>query len=224
MNPSVQNLLKANEILAKLESSVTYVGGAVIPLYMEDPSSEPPRPTKDVDTIVKATTYSEYVKIQKELRNLGAVEATDPQDPQCRWKYQNLKIDVMPEQGDYFGFTNDWYKEGVQNAITKKITDDTRIRVFTPVYLIADKINTFRDRGEKDYFASRDFEDIVRLVDGCSDLPSKIKKANPGVCSYIQEWVKKFLQNPRAIEYIAAHITHRGRADVLAQRFKDMVD
>lgn len=53
MDLIVENLVKAHRVLKKLGRPVTYVGGAVIPLYVEDPAAEQPRPTLDLRNFLK---------------------------------------------------------------------------------------------------------------------------------------------------------------------------
>ncbi len=224
MHPSVKKLIKAHRVLKKLDQQVTYVGGAVIPLYIKDPAAEKPRTTLDVDTVVKTTTYGEYVKTENKLRSIGLKQSRDPGDPVCRWKYKDLKIDVMPAKGEFFGFSNEWYEEGIAHAIEKDLTEELTIQVFSPAYLFADKINTFLDRGSEDYYASHDFEDIIRLVDGYPNLISEIKSAPPDVKKYIQDWVGKLLSQPRVRDYLAAHLVQQGRAEVLQKRLKKIFD
>jgi len=224
MDPAVENLVKAHQVLKKLDRPVPYVGGAVIPLYVIDPAAERPRPTKDVDTVIKTTTYAEYVNNQEKLRSIGLKESSDPDDPPCRWKYEGLKIDVMPVKGEFFGFDNEWYEEGVEHAEPRDLTEEVTVRVFTLPYLFADKINAFRDRGNDDYYYSQDFEDMVRLVDGFPDFVSGIRGANPNVQSYIKKWVHDFLSQSGARDCIAAHVTQTDRADILMERFHQLKD
>jgi hypothetical protein len=224
MHPSLEKLIKAHRVLKKLDQKVTYVGGAVIPLYMEDTAAEKPRPTLDVDTVVKITTYGEYVRTEQKLRLIGLKPSPDPEAPVCRWKYEDLEIDVMPARGDFFGFSNQWYEEGIAHAVKKDLAEKLTIQVFSPVYLFADKINTFLDRGSGDYYASYDFEDIIRLVDGYPNLIPEIKSALPDVKKYIQNWVKNLLNQPRVRDYLAAHVIQQGRAEVLQNRLKKIFD
>jgi predicted nucleotidyltransferase len=44
------------------------------------------------------------------------------------------------------------------------------IRVVSPVYLMATKLEAFGDRGKDDCLSSRDFEDIALLVDSREEL------------------------------------------------------
>ena len=53
---------KIAQTLGGLNEQVVYVGGAVVSLYIDDPSAEDVRPTKDLD-------------ISLEIASLGALEA-----------------------------------------------------------------------------------------------------------------------------------------------------
>ncbi len=54
---------------------------------------------------------------------------------------------------------------------------------------LATKIAAFRDRGGGDYFASRDFEDIVTVVDGRAALPAELAAA----LEELRSWVRSEL-------------------------------
>lgn len=193
MYQQLKNLIKAHRILQELDTLLTYVGGAVLPLYIDDPAAESHRPTDDVDSIVQATTYGEYVEIEEQLREIGLEQSKEKEDPVCRWKYEGLKIDVMPIRADEFGFSSRWYEQGVEYARNEELSQEV-IRIFTAPYFLADKIDTFRDRGEEDFFGSPDFEDIIRLVDGCTELDRKVQQSKQDVKTYIAKWIDQFLK------------------------------
>jgi hypothetical protein len=153
---------------------------------------------------------------------LGLSESTDPEAPLSRWVFEDVPVDVMPVRSEELGVQNEWYEEGVENAVWKDI-GPFEIRVFSPPYLLADKINAFRDRGGGDYYGSPDFEDIVRLVDGGSDLVDQVRDGNEKVCEYIQEWVNQFLEEQKPGVFIRAHIRQRGRAEIILDRLRKIV-
>lgn len=53
--------------LGELNSEVMYVGGAVVSLYINDPSAEDVRPTKDLDISMEIASAGELEKIRKSL-------------------------------------------------------------------------------------------------------------------------------------------------------------
>jgi hypothetical protein len=58
--------------LGPLIDRVVFLGGAVVGLLIEDPASEPPRTTDDVDLIVDAASYRAFsVGLANRLRELG---------------------------------------------------------------------------------------------------------------------------------------------------------
>jgi hypothetical protein len=54
-----------------------------------------------------------------------------------------------------------------------------------PVELLATKLEAFADRGHDDCLASRDFEDIVLLIDGREELSTEIASSPVGPADYI---------------------------------------
>lgn len=57
----------------------------------------------------------------------------------------------------------------------------------TPPFLLATKIEAFRERGGGDYLASRDFGDLIALVDGRAELLAEISASPPAVSAYLAE-------------------------------------
>jgi len=53
--------------LGELNPEVMYVGGAVVSLYINDPSAEDVRPTKDLDISMEIASAGELEKIRKSL-------------------------------------------------------------------------------------------------------------------------------------------------------------
>jgi hypothetical protein len=56
-----------------------------------------------------------------------------------------------------------------------------------PPHLLATKLEAFRGRGAGDYLASRDFGDVVTLVDGRSELLEEVAAADDDVRAYVAE-------------------------------------
>ncbi len=46
--------------LGEMNERVVYVGGAVVSLYIDDPSADDVRPTKDIDISMKIASLSEF--------------------------------------------------------------------------------------------------------------------------------------------------------------------
>jgi hypothetical protein len=54
-----------------------------------------------------------------------------------------------------------------------------------PVYLTATKLEAFRSRGKDDLYASKDFEDLIRLLDGREELVGELADADEEVRSFV---------------------------------------
>lgn len=86
---------------------------------------------------------------------------------------------ALEEELRALGFTNRWYPDGMANAKVVDLPNGERVSVFSAPYLLASKLEAFRGRGKGDFLASKDFEDIVALIDGAYQRtrPSKGMKS-----------------------------------------------
>jgi hypothetical protein len=76
--------------------------------------------------------------------------------PTCRWRSGDLPIDVMPTDERILGFSNRWYTPANVSAENIEIVG-LRIRLITPIYFLATKLEAFRGRGNNDYRRSHDW-------------------------------------------------------------------
>ena len=76
----------------------TQIGSTITELFAAgSPSNAAPvRPTDDVDAVIEHASYTEYVKLGEQLRQLGFRECQDEGAPLCRWVSDHLVLDVMP--------------------------------------------------------------------------------------------------------------------------------
>lgn len=171
-------------LLTPILDQVVFVGGSTTGLLLTDPGAAGIRPTKDVDTIGTAKSYAEYEALSERLKALGLAEDTTEGAPLCRWRYQDIVIDVMPIDAKALGFTNRWYRAAVESADTMTVADQN-IRMVKPVYFVATKLEAFHGRGADDITLSHDLEDIVALIDGRAEIVGEIANADADVRAYI---------------------------------------
>lgn len=155
---------------------------------------------------MEVTTRKEYYKLEAELREMGFKQPLSQDAPICRWFSEDVIIDIMPVGEAIFGFSNPWYKPGFSHPIQKNLPDGKKIDVFSEPYLLASKIVAFEERGKEDFWGSVDFEDIVRILDGCTTLERTIEKGSSEVQQYLKDWFLKFINRSRALEYIVAQL------------------
>ncbi|MDQ6810528.1 MAG: hypothetical protein M3Z95_01340 [Actinomycetota bacterium] len=74
-------------------------------------------------------------------------------------------------------------------------------------------------RGERDFMASRDFADIVALVDGREELPDEAAEAAPDLRAYLADELARLLAHPRFSEGVSAAL----RPDAASQARADAV-
>jgi hypothetical protein len=83
---------------------LVFVGGCVTGILISDMARPPVRATQDVDLIAEIASKAEYYEIAADLRRLGFQE--DLGEVICRWRFGNLKVDVMPSREGILNFTN----------------------------------------------------------------------------------------------------------------------
>src|SRR5688572_29947427 len=181
-------------LLTPILDQVVFVGGSTTGLLLTDAAAAGIRPTKDVDTIVNATSYAEYEALSERLKALGLAEDTTEGAPLCRWRYKDIVIDVMPIDAKALGFTNRWYRAAVESADTMTIADQT-IRMVKPVYFVATKLEAFHGRGADDVTLSHDLEDIIAVIDGRAELVSEIANASADVRAYIVSEIRGLMSD-----------------------------
>jgi hypothetical protein len=194
--------------LGDLKDDMVFVGGAVAELYASNPELSDIRPTLDVDCVIELRSKTAHAKLEDDLRALGFANDTSKGAPICRWVYQDILVDVMPSDSDVLGFSNRWYDKGIENKISKTLPDGTKIFVFTPEYYLAAKIEAHNGRGGYDLRQSHDFEDIIYILDNCSELLENISNANESVKVYLKEECSKLLKNEGLTEGIESALPY----------------
>lgn len=188
--------------LGELKDEMVFVGGAVAELYADNPAASEIRPTLDVDCVIEISSRLQFAKMEENLRTRGFKNDTSEGAPICRWIYKDIKVDVMPTDSDVLGFSNRWYEEGIEVKIQKKLPDGTEVFVFPPEYYLAAKFEAHNARGGNDLRQSHDFEDIIYILDSCSDIVDNISASNQNVKMYLKKECQKLLENPNITEGI----------------------
>ncbi len=176
--------------LGTLADDVTLVGGCLTPLLVSDPAAPTPRATVDVDLIVEVATNSAYHQLGREMCARGFRQGVGEDDPICRFRKADLIVDLLPTDPRVLGFGNRWYALAAETAVKITLPSGRTLRHATAPCFLATKIEAFRGRGRSDYLASRDFEDIVSIVDGRAEMEAEFAAAP----AELQHWVKAELR------------------------------
>jgi Nucleotidyl transferase AbiEii toxin, Type IV TA system len=226
IHPHVLMLEKAASILVPLDRRFVFTGGSTITLYLDELSAEEVRPTIDVDCVVEISSKSGYYRLSETLRQLGLQESREPGDPLCRWRYQDLILDIMPTDSEVLGFSNSWYLPGMDAARPYKLPSQQTILIFSLPYLLAAKIEAFLGRGQGSFYTSHDFEDIVLLLDGCPSLELEIDQANLIVKTHLKAWFQTTRKDLQL--YGPAHLSPEskssGRERLLLERLRRLAE
>jgi hypothetical protein len=211
---SVELLERAAQALEPVLSDVVFLGGASIVLWITDPAAPAPRPTKDVDVVVKVASRTAFHAFEEQLRSLGFRE--DQEDGViCRWRHgdDELILDAMPSDADILGFENRWQGASIPHAVDRALPSGATIRATTPPYLLATKIEAFNGRGKEDLLGSRDFGDAIALIDGREELVAEVQRSEPDLREYLTAELGRLAGHPRFREGISGAV----QADLASQ-------
>jgi len=198
---------------------LVFVGGCTTALFITDPITlEDVRVTDDVDLIVDLAGYSAWAQLQQQLRERGFSESSED-TVICRMRLGALKVDFMPDDEDILGFSNRWYKRGIETAVTHSLTGELEIKRLTPPLFVATKLEAYRGRGQDDPIMSRDLEDILLLVDGREELGAEVQDAEEGIRSFIAAQFRDLQGHPDFDAFVDGNIRGPdGRADIVHAR------
>ncbi|MCP4433419.1 MAG: hypothetical protein GY806_20775 [Gammaproteobacteria bacterium] len=179
-----------------LLSEIVFVGGCTTALLVTDEfTQEQVRHTYDVDLIAHLDGYAAYTHLMNELRMREFRERLDNDGPICAMWFGDLRVDIMPDDEDILGFSNRWYKDAIKSADDYHLADGLPIKLISPVYFVATKLEAFLGRGEGDPVSSHDIEDLLILFDGRRELPSELKQAPQNLQTFVSEQITGLLKN-----------------------------
>lgn len=174
---SIAMLERAVRELTPFLDEIAFVGGATIPLWITDEGAPEPRVTKDVDAVVEVASRSAWYGFEERLRAHGLRHDTSS-SVICRWRAgrpgDELVIDLMPGEASILGFRNRWQRPALEHARTLTLPSGQQIRAIPPPYLLATKLEAWNQRGDGDHLRSHDLEDVIRLVDGRSEIVDEV--------------------------------------------------
>ena len=185
-----------------LNDRLVYVGGAMSGAYATDPAATEPRTTIDVDCVVNSTSYSEHSAFEKLLRQKHFQNDPTPNAPIYRWIYNGEIVDVMSMEEKSQSFGNKWYRSGFDKREIYTLPSGVSIYRLPVSYYIATKIEALLSRGGWDWRGSKDFEDIVYVLNYCLEFIDEFKSSDMEVQRYLSEQFSKMLQRPNITEEV----------------------
>lgn len=204
---NITRIRAVSNALGDLRTKVVFVGGATVSLYADRIAPEV-RETDDVDIIIEIATRWEFAEIEEQLRKAG-FENDRSGKFLGRYLLKGFVVDVMPIDEGILGSPNIWYADGFKAAVEYSIDDLHPIRIFTAPYFIATKLVAFNDRGENDGRMSRDFEDIVFVLENRRSVWQEMKAADEKVREFLLGEFRALQANRHIREWIDAHSDFR---------------
>lgn len=227
MHENLVRIKAVGQALKDLKQDYVFVGGATVALYATNSElATEVRPTDDVDVIVELTTYRGYSELDEQLRGIG-FQNDIFSGVICRYKIQGIIVDVMPTDPQAIGFSNRWYPEGFATAQEIQLDGETTIKIFTLPYFVASKWEAFKGRGHNDYRTSKDFEDLVYVMENADNFEEQLKNGPEQVRTWLKEEMEPVMDNDNFEEGLYAHLTggYSGlNANYIRQKLKAAFD
>jgi predicted nucleotidyltransferase len=200
---------------------MVFVGGCSTAVLITDEITlQEVRATDDVDLIVGLSGMVQWMHLQQTLRARGFTISGED-EVICRMRLGRLKVDFMPDDPKILGFSNRWYKEGIETAITYALPSGRLIRHLTPPLFLATKLEAYVGRGRNDPFASHDLEDIINVVDGRPVLLDEVQAAPIDVRRFLSEQFQALLRHPDFESFLDGNVRGpEGRVGIVQQRVK----
>ena len=192
-DPNVAKVELIARALGPLRERLVLVGGCATGLLFTDAAAAPARVTYDVDLLAEVAALSGYHQLEREFSALGFQRDISADAPICRWRLGDLEVDLMPTESSILGFSNPWYPLAMETAQPLTLPSGTTIKLISAPALMATKFVAFADRGNNDYLASHDLEDIINLIDGRPDLNGEIVQSPAKLRGYLVEQCQRLL-------------------------------
>lgn len=126
----------------------------------------------------------------------------------CRWRSEAIVVDFMPGNQIAGYINNKWYQAAMEYAEKLQLSSGKTVKIISPIYLMATKLEAFHSRGKLkipeifDGEANKDLEDIVHLIEGRDVLLNELNQAPLSVQAYVKSQLNKIIANPLSEDFI----------------------
>jgi len=217
-------IIKVAKALGELNDQVVFVGGAVVSLYVTDDAAPDVRPTDDVDIMLEISSAGKLETLREKLRRKGFIQSSDDKVI-CRFRYEEIKVDVMATQEVGWAPANPWFKPGFEELEIREV-NDFKLRILSLPYFIASKLTAFRSRA-KDPRTSHDLEDVVYILDNRDDITEQLLSAPEDVKSYLYKEFSQLIDDGAIREAMMANLEYSSqtvRFAMIGKKIKRFID
>jgi predicted nucleotidyltransferase len=181
--------------LGALRDSLVFVGGCATGLLVTNVRAQPIRMTDDVDLVAHVVSHQGFHALEKQFEGLGFTHDMSTDAPICRWKLRDITVDLMPTDEGILGFHNRWYPLAVESALSVTLPQGFGIKLIAAPVFLGTKLEAFKGRGNGDYMASHDLEDIVTVVDGRQTLLDEVAQSPSDLRGYLAAEFKGLVES-----------------------------
>ncbi|VVN25027.1 hypothetical protein PS662_04572 [Pseudomonas fluorescens] len=179
--------------------------------------------TDDVDLVIELAGISEWQRLTERLAAKN-FKITGEDEVNCRFRFNDVIVDVMPSDPAVLGYANRWFVEGLANADKFTLPSGFVIQIFKPTYFLATKLEAFSGRGKGDPY-HKDVEDIIILIDGRPELLEEISQAGSELKAFITAGIRELRTldgTDYVIESSGSVQVNPGRGRIIHARMKDL--
>lgn len=208
--------------IVPLLDQIVLVGGCAVGFLITDEAQLLIRPTDDVDLATEITTLPDYYKFTDQLKALGFSEDTET-GMTCRWRKDELCLDVIPLDESVLGFSNTWYSQVFKTATAIQLPNGSILKHIDAPTFIATKIESFLNRGGDD-FAHHDIEDIINVINGRIELIAEVSIADQELKDFLSDQLGVFMEIAAFNDLIPGHIRpNENRAEIVFERLRKII-
>lgn len=132
----------------------------------------------------------------------------------------------MPIDKTVLGFANQWYPLAFETARPFVLPNRSTIQLITAPLFVATKLEAFASRGNGDYYASHDLEDVIALADGRPELSEEASSSPLSVRQFIRDSLQMLLDDSAFVDAIPAHVSYDAlaadRTRIVEQRLRSL--
>lgn len=207
-------------------AEVAFVGGCTTAMLVTDAVVlDDIRFTDDVDLVIELAGISAWQRLTERLAAKN-FKITGEDEVNCRFRFNDVVVDVMPSDPAVLGYANRWFVEGLAKADKFTLPCGIIIQIFKPAYFLATKLEAFSGRGNGDPY-HKDVEDIIIVIDGREELLDEVRQAEPELKEYIVAGIRELVAL-NGIDYVIESSgsvqANPGRGRVIHRRMKDLAN
>jgi len=189
-------LLVIARALGDLRDSLVLVGGCATGPLITAQRAAAIRQTLDVDVVAPVISIADYHAMEQALAVRGFKHDQSTDAPICRWILGEAQVDLLPSRPGILGFHNRWYPLAVETATRFNLSDSLAVRLITAPVFVASKLEAFHGRGNRDYLASHDLEDLIAVIDRRAELIDEVGAADTTLSTYLAQEMQNLLSDP----------------------------